>query len=702
MVMGELFLEVRCEEIPARMLQPAIREAGTRLFEELLAKGLTPGEVQTGFTPRRLVLTLKGVPEREPDRQEETVGPPASVAFDEEGQPTAAALGFARKCGVEVEDLRVVETPKGEYLGTTIKTEGRPAAMVLAEVVPKVLADLSWAKSMRWGDGEGPWVRPVHGLVALYDGQIVPFDLFGVSAGDQTIGHPIHSPKSFTVRGGTDYQRKMARRKIEVRFDERRKRLEDGMREAAADLQGDLVEDPELLDKLASICGTPGIVQGVFDARYLALPREVLSASLRDHQSALSVESGGELLPCFLTVMDRADDPEGRVRSGNEWVVEARLDDARFFYGEDRKASLSDRRGDLEHLVFHVKLGTYAEKTDRIVKLTRALCDVLGWDDEVDDAIDAAGLLKVDLTTEMVKEFTSLQGIMGGVYSREDGKPEAVWRAIYDQYLPASIEDPIPGTRTGLATAIADRLDTLVGMFGLGLIPSGSRDPFGLRRAAQGLVRIVLEAELPLDLDLVAALAARHYGDRIDKRGEEILHSLRPFLHDRVRHLLGLQGYAYDTIEAALGAGSSNLPDLLSRVDAVHRVREEPAFLAVALAAKRIANIVKDSPEFEVSTELLREAAEQQLHQAAQSHRTVVREAEAAGEYERCLRQITDLAEVLDRFFVEVLVMDENLELRQNRIGLLQSIQRMISRTARLTEVVVDKSEHRERAATRQ
>ena len=700
--MGEFFLEVRCEEIPARMLQPAIRELGTRLFEELLAKGLTPGEVQTGFTPRRLVLTLKGVPDREPDREEETVGPPASVAFDPEGKPTAAALGFAKKCGVEVADLRVVETPKGEYLGTTVRTAGRPASAVLADLAPRILAGLSWAKSMRWGQGDGPWVRPVHGLVALFDGEVVPFDLFGVASGNSTCGHPIHSPEILEISGSDDYREQMAQLGIEVRLDERRRRLEEGMREAAADLGGELVEDPELLDKLASICGIPGLVQGSFDDKYLDLPREVLSASLRDHQSALTVEADGRLLPCFLTVMDRPDDPEGRIRSGNEWVVEARLEDARFFYGEDRKTSLSDRRGDLDHLVFHVKLGSYAEKTARIVKLTRALCEVLGWGEDVDAAIEAAGLLKIDLMTEMVKEFTSLQGIMGGVYAREDGHPGPVWQAVYDQYLPASSEDRIPRTRTGMATAIADRVDTLVGMFGLGLVPSGSRDPFGLRRAAQGLVRIVLEAELPLDLDLLAALAARNYGDRIDIGGEEILVTLRPFLHDRVRHLLGLRGFAYDTIEAALAAGSSNLPDLASRVAAVHGVREEPAFLAVALAAKRIANIVKDSPEYEVDSDLLCEEAEQDLHRAAESHRILVREAEAAGEYERCLRQIGDLAEVLDRFFVEVLVMDENVDLRQNRVGLLQSIQRMISRTARLTEVVVDKTEHRERAATNQ
>jgi glycyl-tRNA synthetase beta chain len=697
--MGEFFLEVRCEEIPARMLEPGMRELGTRLFEELLAKGLTPAEMQTGFTPRRLVLTVRGLPERESDREEERVGPPASAGLDEEGRPTAAAEGFARKCGVDPADLRVVSTPKGEYLGTTVRTVGRPVTEVLAELVPRSLSGVSWAKSMRWAEGTGPWVRPVHGIVALFDGEIVPFELFGIEAGDATVGHPIHSPERFTVRDAADYREQMTRLGVEVRFDERRRHLEEGMRKAATGLGGALVDDPELLDKLAAICGIPGIVQGTFAERYLELPREVLSASLRDHQSALTVESEGALLPYFLTVMDRPDDPAGRVRSGNEWVVEARLDDARFFYGEDRKRSLAERRPDLEHLVFHVKLGTYAEKTERIVMLTESLCDVLGWQQVAADAREAAQSLKVDLTTEMVKEFTSLQGVMGGVYAREDGLPEGVWQAIYDQYLPAGADDPIPRSRAGRVTAIADRIDTLVGMFGLGLVPSGSRDPFGLRRVAQGLVKIVLEAELPLDLDLVAALAARQYGDRIDKGGEEILLTLRPFLHDRVRYLLGRQGYAYDTIEAALAAGSSNLPDLAARIDAVHRVREEAGFLSVALAAKRIANIVKKAPEHEVSTDLLREPAEQELYRAAAGHREIVREAEAAGEYERCLREITDLAEVLDRFFVEVLVMDENHDLRQNRIGLLQSIQRMISRTARLTEVVVDKSEHRDRTA---
>ncbi len=697
MAPGEFLLEVRCEEIPARMLQPAIRQLATRVFEEMMALNLAPREVHTGVTPRQLVLILKGLPEKEPDRQDQMIGPPASVAFGENGKPTAAALGFAKKCGVSAQRLERVETEKGEYVAATRKIAGRATGDVLAELVPEILQKLTWAKTMRWGEGEGPWVRPVHGVVALLDETVVPFNLMGVSSGKTTIGHPVLSPRPFSVKSAADYRRKMARRGIEVRFDVRKRKLSTRMRELAEAAGGELVPDEELLDKLTAICAVPGTVMGQFDSDYLALPREVLVASLRDHQSAFTVESNGKLMPCFLTVMDRPDDPAGRVQAGNEWVVEARLADARFFYEEDRKRSLEDRLENLEQLTFHARLGSYADKARRIAQLAEVLCQALGWEEELEAAKRAALLLKVDLTTEMVKEFTSLQGIMGGVYARQEDEPEAIWQAIYDHYLPASGHDPIPRGRVGRILSLADRIDTLVGIFGLGLIPTGSRDPFGLRRAAQGVVRIVLEGDLPLDLDLVAARAVLLYGDRLDSNGEEILTSLRPFLHDRVRHLLGREGYAYDSIEAALAVSSRHLPDLKARVEALQEVREEASFLSVVLAAKRIANIIKDAPDCTLDASLFREAGERELYDAAHEMRAEVEAAEAAGEYERCFRRIADLAEVLDRFFVEVLVMDENRELRFNRIALLQSIQRILSRTARLTEVVVDKAEHRKR-----
>jgi glycyl-tRNA synthetase beta chain len=700
-LMGEYLLEVRSEEIPARMLEPGVKELATRVFEELMARGIAPREVETGFTPRRLVLILAGLPEREADREEQVMGPPVRAAFGADGAPTPALLGFAKRTGLEPDQLARVKTDKGEYLAATRKIDGRATRDVLAEIVPRILAGISWAKTMRWGSGEGPWVRPVHGLVSLLDGEVVPFELFGIAAGGRSEGHPTLSPAAFRVESVADYRRHLAARAIEVRPVERQRILRETMLTRAEALGGRLVEDPALIEKLAAICEIPGVMEGKFGDAFLELPAEVLATSLRDHQSALTVEStdgAGALLPYFLTVMDRPDDPAGRARSGNEWVVAARLADARFFYGEDRKQPFAQAAEKLQRLAFHEKLGSYAAKTERLVALSAAICDQLGLGEEKPRAVDAARLLKVDLTTEMVKEFTSLQGIMGGIYAREEGATEPVWQAVYDQYMPASAEDRIPRGTAGQIVGLADRMDTMVGMFGLGLIPTGSKDPLGLRRAAQAVVRIALEGGLPIDLEAVAAKAASLYGDRLTRSVEQILDDLRPFLSDRIRYILGLAGYAYDEIEAGLAAGVSNLPDLRARVDALHKVREEAGFLSVVLAAKRIANIVKDAAEAPLDESLLQEPAEKDLAAAFAGLRSDLESAAAAGDYERGLRRIADLAPVLDRFFVDVMVMAEDEKVRRNRIALLQAIGRAVSSTAKLTEVVVDKAEARAKA----
>ena len=642
------------------------------------------------------MLAVNGLAEREPDREEELIGPPVSAAFDESGEPKPAAIGFAKRCGVEVGELQRVRTEKGEYLGAVQRTEGLPTAEVLAEMAPRILSGLNWPKVMRWGSGVGPWVRPVHGIVALFAGEVVPFELFGIRSGNETAGHAWLSPKPVAVSDSADYRRKMARRRIVLKFEARQQKIQQEMTRLAAARGGQPVPDPPLLDRLAAICEIPGVVEGGFEERFLELPREVLVTSLRDHQSAFSIESKGVLLPRFLTVMDRAEDPEGRVRTGNEWVVAARLHDARFFYEEDRKRSLAERASDLEHLTFHFKLGSYADKSERLAQLAAVICESLGWEDLAEPVQQASRLLKVDLTTEMVKEFTSLQGVMGGVYSREEGAPDEIWQAIYDQYLPGSADEPIPQGRVGQVVGLSDRIDTLVGIFGLGLKPRSSKDPFGLRRAAQGVVRIALEGELAIDLDLVAAKAFQLYGDRLELRGKEILETWRQFLFDRVRYLLGLEGYSYDEIEAAVTVGGTNLPEVKARVAALHQVRDERGFLPVVLAAKRIANIIKDAEEQNLRDDLLVEKAEIDLHAAFQSLKTETAKAEAAGDFVSCLRQIAGFADVLDRFFVEVLVMDENIELKNNRIALLQSIQRVLSRTAELTLIVVDKTEYRD------
>lgn len=700
---GEFLLEVRSEEIPARMLEPGTKELATRVFEELMARGVGPREVETGYTPRRLVLILSGLPEREADREEQVLGPPVRAAYNAEGAPTPALLGFAKRCGVAPEELVRIATEKGEYLAAKQHTAGRATSEILSELIPRVLAGISWPKAMRWGTGDGPWVRPVQGLLARLDGEIVPMTFFDVAAGDSTIGHPILSPERFSVEGAADYREKLTALGIEVRHAARRERLHAAMTAEAEALGGKLVQDDPLLDKLAALCEIPGVMSGAFDPAFLSLPAEVLATSLRDHQSALTVEGPEGLMPAFLTVMDRPDDPIGRVRSGNEYVVAARLADAKFFYGEDRKGKLAPKASRLASLGFHERLGTYGEKAERLARLAEAIARRLGSDAETtEQAIEAAKLLKVDLTTEMVKEFTSLQGIVGGIYAREDGHPEAVWQAIYDQYQPASTEDAIPRGRVGRIAGLADRIDTLAGIFGLGLIPTGSKDPFGLRRAAQGVVRIALEGSLSLDLEAVAREAVGLYGGKLSRSADEVLALLRPFLHDRVRHVLGLLGFAYDEIEAALGAGGgsgsvASLPDLRARVAALKKVRGEERFLSVVLSAKRIANIVKDAPEQDLEASALVEPAERELFDAFAELRAEIVEAMAERDYERVLFRTADLAPVLDKFFVDVLVMDPDPMVRANRIALLQAIHRTISRTAKLTEMVVDKAELRGR-----
>ncbi|HSM13953.1 MAG TPA: glycine--tRNA ligase subunit beta [Thermoanaerobaculia bacterium] len=722
---AELLLEVRLEEVPARMLPGAARELATRVFEELVARGLAPGEVEAGFTPRRLWLILGKLPLKERDRSESLVGPPLQAAFAADGSKRPAFEGFLGKAGVAESELllaearkgalirvvrRLAERPvdlaeeKGLYLAAERTVTGRPTSDVLADLLPTLLRSLSWAKTMRWGTSTGPWVRPVHGVVALLDGEVVDFELFGIRSGRETSGHPTLSPERFEVVAAADWKAKLAERGIVPLPEERKRILRAGMAERAAAVEGRLVDDDELLDKLAAICEIPGVLEGSLDEAFLELPREVLVASLRDHQSALTVEKGDGLAPVFLTVMDRPDDPAGRVRAGNEWVVAARLADARFFFEKDRERPLEASIGALEGLGFHQKLGSYAEKRRRLLALGAALSERLRASSDESAALERAlSLLKVDLTTEMVREFTSLQGVVGGIYARADGLAESVWQAIYDQYLPAGAEDSLPRGLVGRLAALADRLDTLVGFFGLGLVPTGSRDPFGLRRAALGVVRIVLEGDLEIDLEAAAKDAHGGYAASLANDPDETWSRLAPFLEDRARYLLGLRGYAHDEIEAGLGATGGALRSLAlldSRVAALHGVRDRAGFLSVALSSKRLVNILKDvrGPLPEPDPKVLSSDAEAALLAASAELEGEIEAGLAAVDFARALAAVERFAEPLDRFFVEVLVMDPDETVRVHRLALLDRIRRSIASIADLSAVVVDKAELRARA----
>lgn len=715
---GELLLEVRVEEIPARMLPGAAKELATRVFEELMARGVPPREVAAGFTPRRLWLTMAGLPAREEDRRVLEVGPPVSASFDPSGNPTAAAIGFARKFDVGVERLERVDfsqdaglwsagsgvarpsggaTPKGERVVLHRVVTGRAMVEILGELLPSVLSGIAWAKSMKWGVGVGPWVRPVHGIVALFEGEVVPFSLFGIESGRTTAGHPTLSPAPFEVSGIASWRARLDALGLEPDPAVREQRLRAAMAQRAAAAGGTLVEDGELLAKLAAICEIPGVMEGALDAALMALPREVLITSLRDHQSALTVERDGKLLPIFLTVMDRPDDPAGRVRAGNEWVVAARLADARFFWEKDRAASLASKISALEGLGFHQKLGSYAAKRVRLIALARFVAERLGLPDASQSALaEAASLAKVDLTTDMVREFTTLQGVMGGIYARQEGLPEAVWSAIYDQYAPAGTDDALPRAATGRILSLCDRLDTLVGFFGIGAVPTGSRDPFGLRRAAQGVTRLLFEQDVALDLTVLVREAHRAYEGALVHDAEKTWSLLRPFFEDRLRFLLELDGCAYDEIEAALGADGESLAafePIRAKARALHAAREGREFLQVVLAAKRIANIVRDQPAVELDAAALDLPAELALLAADAELARELDTALGRLDFAAGLSAVARLGPVLERFFEEVLVMDPDASKRARRLALLRQIGSRIGRIADLSKLVVDKSD---------
>ncbi|MEE8524086.1 MAG: glycine--tRNA ligase subunit beta [Thermoanaerobaculia bacterium] len=692
----EYLLEIRSQDMPPAFQQRTIRHLATRIFEELMGRGLGPEQISTGATPRRLVVSLKTLPDREPDREERELGPPAQEAFGEDGEPTEALAGFCERVGVTASELETVKTERGEYVAVLRSVQGLPLAEALAEVVPRALGEARWGTKA--GVGDRFWVRPLRSFVSLLDGEVAAFEFGGLTAGRRTAGHPILSPESFEIADGEDYRRRLADLGIVVSLEERRQSLHRALQEQAEELGGELIDDPALLDRLVLLCEIPGVVSGSFRAEYLALPEEVLLATLNRQESAFAVRRravrrNGDLLPAFLTVMDRLDDPRGFVKSGQERAAAGRLSDARFYYEHDRDLPLAERGRSLDQLAFHPRLGSYADKTERLRALVELICGELGWEEAREPALEATGLLKADLTTDMVRELPELRGTIGGIYAREEGYVEGVWQAVYDHYRPASRDRPIPRHPAGRVVAIADRLDTLVGFLGIGPIPSASKDPFALRRLAQGLLQILIEAEIELDLDLVAARAVLLHGEALELPAEEVLERLQGLLGERVARFFGQRGFAHDEIDAAMAVGKKNLPQLAARVEALGKVRQSAEFGSLVLAARRIANIIRESPEFELDDELLVEEAEIALVTRLREVRALVDSAVEERRYEDGLRAMVELVPTLDRFFADVLVMDEDQSRRANRIALLQSCRRLFWRIARLNAVVVEKEE---------
>lgn len=687
--MSEFFLEILAEEIPAGVLSQARNDLLRGLADALAAERID-GTFFAHSTSRRLVLLSRDLPEVQADHEVEAIGPSVRAAYDSEGRPTRAAEGFARGQGVAVEALRVVSTPKGEYVSVRRVVEGRFTSEVLSEAIPTVVAKMTFPRMMRWGDGSSSWIRPVHSVVCLLDGLVVPFSLFGVETGRTTFGHRTLAPGRIVVVGVDDYFAKLRAAFVEPDYGARRRTLAEKAESLAAEAGCHAGEDAALLDTLAHLVEWPGLVRGSFDAPYLELPEEILVTAMREHQKVLPTrDAGGALAAHFLAVADHAGDPKGHIVRGNEWVLNARFADARFFWDDDAKVPLEARVPRLSRLSFQEKLGDTLKKTERVEALSERLARDLGLAKSAREVARAARLARADLVTDMVREFPDLQGVVGGLYARRDGENEAVWRAVYDHYLPAGADDALPRDGVGRVVALADRLDTLAGFFALGLVPTGSRDPYALRRAALGVVRILLDGGLRLDLPATIAVA-RTLHEVPGATPAEVVASLHPFLLDRLRFLLERRGFRHDEIESVLTTDCPDVTDAADRVAAVAAVRKQADFGPLAVAFKRVQNILtqaKAPSGVEVDPALVTEDSERQLAGDFFQAKGILDELVGARRYQEALSVMASLGPSLDRFFTDVMVLVEDEAVRKNRLALLAAMRDEFFRVARLSEI---------------
>ncbi len=717
--MPDFLLEIGTEEIPARMIDSARDELARRVLlllerESLIGRLTSPPSTEAYSTPRRIAVLVRDVSDKQADDTSKILGPSVKVAF-KDGAPTPAAAAFARKLNVPVDALEKVTTPKGEYLGATVKKKGRPAAEILAESLPKEIAGIYWAKSMYWrGKSAERFVRPVRWLVSLLDGEVVPLEFAGIRAGQASEGHRILSPGSLPINRPSDYSSALAKASVVAGAAEREQRIRKALDAATRTVPGARWrEDKSLLDTVVNLTEFPSVVLGNFDPEFLALADEVLVTVMRDHQKYFALEdASGKLLPHFLAVLNTDGDPDGLIRHGNERVLRARFNDARFFWETDQKIPLRQRVDMLRAVTYQKDLGSYFDKTMRVQKLGSLISEALrsaGSSVRSGVVHKAALLAKTDLTTELVKEFTELQGIVGGLYAKAQQldpmlpapTAEAIGDAIYDQYKPESMDDSVPRSVEGAVLAIADKADSIAGMFALGLQPTGSKDPFALRRAANGIVKIIAEHKLPLPIGkLFSDARAGYAGAEAERRFSKEIdfdEALANFMRERLEfYLRDARGFAYDVVNAVLAAGSDDVVDASARAEAVSEVRGSEDFASISVAFKRIKNILRQARETnkaiaaQLDESALREDAERRLAAEIPAIAARVRELREQGNYGPALAQISRLRQPVDAFFDKVMVMVDDETVRANRLVLLHNLLNEFSTIADFSEIVTE------------
>jgi glycyl-tRNA synthetase beta chain len=690
--MTQLLFEIGTEEIPAGYIQPALsfmERASQTKFKEL---GLTFGRVSSVGTPRRLTLAVDDLQERQEDRRQEHIGPAKQAAFDGDGKPTKAALGFARSKGTAVEDLQVVATKKGEYLMAVEEVRGRATGELLPDMLDDLLRSIPFPKSMHWADSSMAFARPIQWLLALYDGKVVDFTVENVRTGETTLGHRFMSPDPVPVRDFSHYLEQLAEKSVIVDQDKRRELVIQEVQKAVRERVGEggqPVLDKGLIDTVTNLVEIPWGVCGTFDEKFLALPDEALITSMREHQKYFPVvDADGALLPFFVAVNNTDIKDQALAVSGHERVLRARLEDGLFFFNEDKKKPLADRMDDLSGIIFQHQLGTMAEKSDRLTTLSAFLADRLAPDLQ-EDAMRAASLAKADLLTEMVGEFPSLQGSIGRDYALLDGEKPAVADAVHEHYLPIRAGGELPESLLGALVGLADRMDTVVGCFAINERPTGNKDAFGQRRLALGMINIIRSQNLRLSLVELAEQALDGYADKITA-AEDTLEQVLSFIRLRFENDLIASGLKQEVVEAATAVEFDDLTDCLSRIDALNSIRSQDAFAVLAGSFKRIRNIIKGNQETTVDPSLFAEETEKELFAAYISVREQVQPMIENREYGDALVAMLTMKEPVDCFFDEVMVMHEDRAIRANRLNLLTALGALVRQIGDISRMHVE------------
>jgi glycyl-tRNA synthetase beta chain len=681
----DLLFELGTEELPPRALQSLSTALTEGVVLGLDAAGIPHGKVRGFATPRRLAVQIQKLAEHQPDKQVERRGPPVSLSFDSQGAPTQAAMAFARNCGVAAAELTQIKTDKGAWLVFRGTERGAATTALLGDIINQAVAALPIPKRMRWGAHTAEFVRPVHSVVLIYGESVVPALVLGLPSGRVSFGHRFLAPRPITLKSAKGYEGRLRRAKVVADFATRRELIRAGVNSAAAASGGTALIEEALLDEVTALVEWPVPIAGQFEQRFLSLPREVVIATVQDHQRYFAVEGADRKLSgWFVTVSNIESRDPSKVREGNERVVRPRLSDAAFFWEQDRKLSLDAHAARLSGVIFQAKLGTYADKTRRVTALAQLIGGRIGAGAYV---ARAAELAKADLMTAMVGEFPELQGTMGRYYAAAQGEPEELAMAIEEHYRPRYAGDSLPTTKTGQAVALADKIDTLVGIFAIELRPTGTKDPFGLRRAALGVLRIVLEGRLELNLfELLEEAAA---AQPVAKAG--VIDEVYDFIAERLRGLLLEEpGTTAEMLDAVFANRPRSPLDAVTRLAALKEFLLLPEAGILAAINKRIANILRKTSlglDVAVNADALTEDAERQLHQVLGRLRVPVESATAQRRYAEGLKALVALSAPVDDFFARIMVMDDNIERRNNRLALLRDVQLLLGGVADLSRL---------------